>query len=176
MAFLRIKRIKKQSYLYLVKNTWDKKKQQARQKVIKYYGKIENGHIDDKIIYERDNYQCQRCNSKSNLSIDHKIPTSRGGKDKYDNVWILCEQCNRIKRTLDECGNKIEKKFHLLTKLKFWIQAFENDYKKKQKEKRKKLNKKLMKKSITQRKEIKKIMDEIRELGIDKELKYEGYI
>lgn len=176
MVFLRVKRIKKQSYLYLIKNIWDKKTKSTKQKVIKYCGKIENGYIDDKIVFERDGKRCQVCNKKTNLTIDHKLPTSRGGKDEYSNVWTLCEKCNHIKRTLDVNENEIDKKFHLLTKLRFWVQAYENEYKRNQKEKGIRFKKKLMRKSIYQRKKIREIIDEIKKLGIDQELKHEGYI
>lgn len=160
----------------MVKSVWNKETQESQQKVIKYYGKIENGYIDDKIIFERDNYECQVCNSKKQLSIDHKIPSSRGGKDTYDNVWILCEPCNKTKRALNIYGEEIDEIYHLFTKLRFYTQAFENEYKKKQKAKGKKVNIKLMRKSISQRKLIKKMLNDVRILDIDKKLKHEGYM
>jgi len=31
--------------------------------------------------------------------IDHIIPISKGGKNKVDNCWLLCESCNLKKYT-----------------------------------------------------------------------------
>ena len=34
-----------------------------------------------------------------NLTIDHKIPRSKGGTDHFDNLWLLCGACNSTKGT-----------------------------------------------------------------------------
>ena len=34
-----------------------------------------------------------------NLTIDHKIPRSRGGTDHFENLWLLCGACNSMKGT-----------------------------------------------------------------------------
>ena len=39
-----------------------------------------------KAIFIRDRYECQYCGAKSNLTIDHVIPSSRGGEWRYDNL------------------------------------------------------------------------------------------
>lgn len=60
-------------------------------------------------IKERDNYTCQICNNSINnepnllLEIDHKIPLSKGGMTKEENLQTLCWRCNRTK------GSKIIK-------------------------------------------------------------------
>ena len=51
-------------------------------------------------IYDRDGYVCLRCNSKSDLTIDHIIPISRGGVNRMGNMQTLCETCNREKSDL----------------------------------------------------------------------------
>ena len=33
-----------------------------------------------------------------NLTIDHIIPSSRGGTDHLDNLQLLCGACNSVKR------------------------------------------------------------------------------
>ena len=38
MAYLRVKSIRGQKYLYLVKSTWDAKKKTSKQSIIKYLG------------------------------------------------------------------------------------------------------------------------------------------
>ena len=34
-----------------------------------------------------------------NLTIDHKIPSSKGGTDHVENLWLLCGACNSLKGT-----------------------------------------------------------------------------
>ena len=59
----------------------------------------------------RDNYTCQYCGKKSELTIDHIIPRSRGGKDEWDNVAVACLRCNVSKgaRTPKEAGMTLKK-------------------------------------------------------------------
>ena len=48
-------------------------------------------------ILRRDNYTCQKCGRYAIVEVDHKIPFSLGGSDANDNLWTLCERCNRGK-------------------------------------------------------------------------------
>ena len=51
-------------------------------------------------IYARDKYHCQYCGkrfSSEDLTYDHVIPKSRGGKTKWTNIVTCCVQCNRRK-------------------------------------------------------------------------------
>lgn len=41
--------------------------------------------------------KCKYCKSKENLTIDHKIPISRGGTDDPSNLQCLCKKCNMMK-------------------------------------------------------------------------------
>ena len=46
----------------------------------------------------RNNFTCQYCGkSTKNLTIDHIIPRSKGGKHKWDNVVSACISCNHQK-------------------------------------------------------------------------------
>ena len=48
-------------------------------------------------IYIRDRNRCQYCGRKfptSDLSLDHVIPISRGGKSTWENVVCACLNCN----------------------------------------------------------------------------------
>jgi 5-methylcytosine-specific restriction endonuclease McrA len=63
-------------------------------------------------IFERDNYECQLCRPKKNLlylplkrRIDHKIPLSKGGTNDYENLWLVCDDCDKAKK------NKLFKRF-----------------------------------------------------------------
>ena len=62
-----------------------------------------------KYIYQRDKYQCQSCGKttlETNLSIDHIIPLSRGGKNDISNLQTLCLTCNQTKT------NKLDHRFY----------------------------------------------------------------
>ncbi len=51
-------------------------------------------------IYLRDHNRCQYCGKKfpsSELSLDHVIPISRGGKSTWENVVCSCIPCNTRK-------------------------------------------------------------------------------
>lgn len=56
------------------------------------------------VVFERDKYRCQNCDTHLNLSIDHIQPESRGGDESMDNLQTLCITCNKSKgtKTMDE--------------------------------------------------------------------------
>jgi 5-methylcytosine-specific restriction enzyme A len=59
-------------------------------------------------VFQRDKYQCQSCGKiagETQLSIDHIIPLSRGGKNDISNLQTLCLTCNQQKT------NKIDNRF-----------------------------------------------------------------
>jgi 5-methylcytosine-specific restriction endonuclease McrA len=60
-------------------------------------------------IYKRDGYACVYCKSKDNLTLDHVVPRSRGGRDAWDNLVTACQRCNTEKgdRTPDEADMKM---------------------------------------------------------------------
>ena len=62
-------------------------------------------------IMRRDNFTCMYCGSKNDLTIDHVLPKSRGGKDVWENLTTACEKCNVKKgsRTPQEAGMPILK-------------------------------------------------------------------
>lgn len=46
-------------------------------------------------VMESDNYTCQYCGQRGGkLTIDHKMPISRGGTDDRENLCIACHSCN----------------------------------------------------------------------------------
>ena len=48
------------------------------------------------IVYARDGYTCQRCGKSGvDLTIHHKIPKARGGKNVEDNLVTWCTNCHR---------------------------------------------------------------------------------
>ena len=64
------------------------------------------------MIYKRDDYECQYCGTKKNLTIDHVIPRSKGGKDTWNNLVAACTTCNVKKgdRLLQQTNMKLKKK------------------------------------------------------------------
>ena len=57
-------------------------------------------------LMKRDHYQCQYCGSNRNLTLDHLMPRSRGGKSTWTNLITACVRCNTRKgdRTPEEAG------------------------------------------------------------------------
>ena len=51
-------------------------------------------------IYARDGYRCQYCGDRctpAELTYDHVVPRSRGGKTTWENIVSCCYACNRTK-------------------------------------------------------------------------------
>ena len=66
--------------------------------------------LSRKNIYLRDNHTCQYCGRVGgNLTIDHIIPRSRGGRESWENMAVCCARCNNRKgdRTLAEADMKL---------------------------------------------------------------------
>ncbi len=66
-------------------------------------------------LFRRDHNTCQYCGRRpgtSELSIDHVLPRSRGGRSSWENCVLACMGCNRKKRdrTPSEAGLKLAKK------------------------------------------------------------------
>lgn len=57
-------------------------------------------------VFLRDRFSCQYCGDGSDLTFDHLIPRSRGGKTTWDNVITACSPCNLRKggKMVAECG------------------------------------------------------------------------
>jgi 5-methylcytosine-specific restriction endonuclease McrA len=60
-------------------------------------------------IYKRDDFTCQYCGRRmasEELSIDHVLPRSRGGRTSWTNCVLSCIRCNVRKgnRTPEEAG------------------------------------------------------------------------
>jgi 5-methylcytosine-specific restriction endonuclease McrA len=65
-------------------------------------------------IFMRDDYQCQYCLKAlpvKELTCDHVMPRSRGGKMTWENIVAACGPCNRSKggRTPEEARMKLAK-------------------------------------------------------------------
>ena len=48
-------------------------------------------------VFKEDNFTCLKCKTRDNLTIDHIIPESKGGKTEKKNLQTLCKKCNSEK-------------------------------------------------------------------------------
>ena len=53
--------------------------------------------VNRKEVLRRDKHTCQYCGSTKSLTLDHVIPTSKGGKHEWNNITTACESCNNRK-------------------------------------------------------------------------------
>lgn len=63
-------------------------------------------------VYRRDRFTCQYCGAKpaiTELTVDHVVPRSLGGRTTWTNCVVSCVRCNRRKsnRTLAEAGVRL---------------------------------------------------------------------
>jgi 5-methylcytosine-specific restriction endonuclease McrA len=79
-------------------------------------------HWSRKGVLMRDNYTCIYCSnrlgtiirgkvlSKSDFTVDHIVPRSRGGRDQWTNTACACYHCNHRKgdRLPNECGMRLQ--------------------------------------------------------------------
>ena len=48
-------------------------------------------------VFLRDRFSCQYCGEKGDLTFDHLIPRSKGGRTTWQNVVTACSVCNLAK-------------------------------------------------------------------------------
>ena len=53
--------------------------------------------ITRRAVFARDGWTCQYCGTRSNLTVDHVIPRSKGGDSSWENIVASCAPCNRRK-------------------------------------------------------------------------------
>lgn len=66
----------------------------------------------NRMLFRRDNQMCMYCGQQhtlQHLTRDHVQPSSRGGKDIWENVVAACHRCNHFKadRTPEEAGMEL---------------------------------------------------------------------
>ncbi|MHC4338864.1 MAG: HNH endonuclease [Planctomycetota bacterium] len=65
-------------------------------------------------LYRRDGYTCMYCGSRpgsEELTIDHILPRSQGGRTTWQNCALACVECNKRKanRNLHQAGMRLRK-------------------------------------------------------------------
>jgi 5-methylcytosine-specific restriction endonuclease McrA len=54
--------------------------------------------ITRRAVFARDRWTCQYCGvERSNLTVDHVVPRSKGGGSAWNNIVTCCAPCNRRK-------------------------------------------------------------------------------
>jgi 5-methylcytosine-specific restriction endonuclease McrA len=48
-------------------------------------------------VFLRDHFSCQYCGSGDELTFDHLVPRSRGGRTTWENIVTACARCNLTK-------------------------------------------------------------------------------
>lgn len=57
-------------------------------------------------LFLRDEFRCQYCGAKGEMTFDHVMPRSRGGRTTWENVVASCGRCNlrKANMTLRQAG------------------------------------------------------------------------
>lgn len=63
-------------------------------------------------VFKRDKFKCQYCGFDKDLTLDHVVPRSKGGKSTWNNLVTACKKCNARK------GDSTLEKAHLHLKSK----------------------------------------------------------
>lgn len=66
--------------------------------------------VSNPALFARDGQMCMYCGVETrNLTRDHLVPKSRGGRDAWENVVAACYKCNHRKgnRLLEESGMEL---------------------------------------------------------------------
>lgn len=50
-----------------------------------------------KAVFEKHGEICLSCGAVDDITLDHVVPVSKGGKNTLDNLQPLCRRCNTIK-------------------------------------------------------------------------------
>ena len=66
-------------------------------------------------VFLRDGFKCAYCGSPDDLTFDHVIPRSKGGRTTWENIVAACSPCNLRK------GGKMPKEAGMQPNRKPWI-------------------------------------------------------
>lgn len=90
--------------------------------------------LNRKNVMKRDNFKCMYCGSTNELTIDHIVPKSKGGKTTWENLVTACNPCNNKKdsKELHEVGfvlKTIPKMPNRITFLRQEVRMIEDNWK-----------------------------------------------
>lgn len=97
--------------------------------------KIRPPRFRKRVLFNRDNWKCQYCEialTDENATMDHIVPSSRGGKTSWLNCVAACRSCNRKKgnNSLADSNMKLLKKPTIPNSFHFWLKnkQWHNDW------------------------------------------------
>ncbi len=63
-------------------------------------------------VFKRDGFLCQYCGDNKELTLDHLVPRSKGGKSTWTNLVTACKSCNARKGDYspDQAGLRLVRK------------------------------------------------------------------
>ena len=63
-------------------------------------------------LFLRDEFKCQYCGSKGDMTFDHIVPRSKGGRTTWENVVASCQKCNLRKgsKSIKNAGLRLRQK------------------------------------------------------------------
>ncbi len=63
-------------------------------------------------LFLRDEFKCQYCGAKGDMTFDHIVPRSKGGRTTWENVVASCQKCNLRKgsRSIRTAGLVLRRK------------------------------------------------------------------
>lgn len=90
--------------------------------------------LNRKNVMKRDSFRCMYCGSTSDLTIDHVVPKSRGGKTSWENLVTACSGCNNRKddKLLHEVGMRLRTNPRMPNRIVFLrqeVKTIEDDWK-----------------------------------------------
>jgi 5-methylcytosine-specific restriction endonuclease McrA len=87
--------------------------------------KTRSVRLNRKSIFKRDNNQCVYCGNEKNLTLDHIIPRSRGGKNTWTNLVTCCSSCNlkKANKTPEEANMKMRYRVYEPTFFSYMISS-----------------------------------------------------
>lgn len=76
------------------------------------YDPFRRVELNRRNIFKRDGHTCVYCGSRDDLTLDHVLPKSRGGRSIWENLVTACHICNNKKdcKTPEEAGLTLLKK------------------------------------------------------------------
>lgn len=71
-------------------------------------------HFSRRNLWKRDGFRCQYCGvcpPSDEITVDHVVPKSRGGRTVFENTVLACIDCNKKKdnRTPEQAGMRLRK-------------------------------------------------------------------
>jgi hypothetical protein len=94
-----------------IEAVWEAFAEPRELQVTNVLGQVTPEKAPGRAVFQRDHYACQYCGGgypTPDLTFDHVIPRSRGGRTSWDNVVTACGPCNLRK------GNRLPRECQMI--------------------------------------------------------------